>query len=256
MNKYEKNATLHTKNKENTFEKKYGINLEITKRFLDIDNEETLLKKLAESITQKTKRLGVGKNAEVFAIDYNHDELSELCVKKVSENPEIKINSIFEEAEFQAKAHDAGVRTPRYVMAIKDTDSRQEYILMERIKGVSLGDARDPYCELVMPDAYEHKVFFNNLKVMLDKMHDARIHHRDLHAGNVMVTEEGDPVIIDFGAACMSHYSDNDHPDIYRVQGQVLVNKEKGLYQFTENVHQTDRKKLELLEIEMREYFG
>ncbi|MCD8494779.1 MAG: phosphotransferase [Candidatus Pacebacteria bacterium] len=234
-----------------TQESHIGINLEITKRFLDIDNEQDLIDRVEASIEafkngSQDVKLGSGYNAEVFSIQSEDGKFSELCVKKIKKNPEVIINDIEEEAEFQSKVAAAGVRTPLYVMAVRDKQTLQRYIIMEHIKGVSLAKGN------ILPDTFEHKKFFTELRGMVKRMHEAKIHHRDLHEGNIMVTEQGDPVIIDFGAATYDYGFGGDEDLIYRADGRRF-NHATGMYiSFYQEKLPRDMGKLDFLEKEMR----
>lgn len=223
----------------------YGFNLEITQRFLGIDNEESLIRCAEESIrgAKKTK-LGSGFNAEVFAINDAEGKFSELCVKKIKKNPDVIINDIEDEAKLQAKAALAGVRTPRYVMALRDTVTKEKYIIMERIEGISLAEGNE------MPQNFEYKKFFQELRSMLDRMHEARIHHRDLHGGNIMINQEGEPVIIDFGSACIAYGDDLDA--IYRADGAKFNQDTRTYVSFQQEKLPRDIGKLEFLEQRLR----
>ena len=51
------------------------------------------------------------------------------------------------------------------------------------------------------PTLHEVVVLFLKLFDALEHMHARGVFHRDLSLRNIMVTKEGEPVIIDFGAA-------------------------------------------------------
>jgi tRNA A-37 threonylcarbamoyl transferase component Bud32 len=199
----------------------------------------------------KKVKIGTGKNAEVFVVD-EEEFLKKLCVKKVKKFPEVKINPIDIEFDFQDAVNELGIKTPRNVIMVRNKNTKEEYIIMERIMGVSLGDALDPLSTQVLPNAYVHEVFFQKLKNMIEKMHENRIYHRDLHRGNVMCDENGNPVIIDFGAAT---YGYGDLGDIYKAQGFRLVDASKGEYVFGESMLPDDLNQVKNLEALMRKFF-
>jgi len=234
---------------ENYIEPQESIrtDLKVTERFLDIKDEDSLLKKLSETIKKKENKIGFGKNAEVFAIEHKGD-FSELCVKKINKFPEIKYNDARMEAEIQMKADKLGVRSPRYVMALRDETTRQDYIVMELIKGVSLEEALMRGSGKTFPKDYDHKKFFDELGAMVDKLHENNIHHRDLHSGNVMINEENKPVILDYGIATYSHgMGGADEKEIYRDEGRKLIDAKKGLYQTVQLVLPQDKLKVQQL---------
>jgi serine/threonine protein kinase len=71
------------------------------------------------------------------------------------------------------------------------------YIVLEFVDGYTL--AR--WVERTNPTPYEIVVLFLKLFDALEHMHARGVLHRDLSLRNIMVTKEGEPVIIDFGAA-------------------------------------------------------
>ncbi len=226
-----------------------GRHFEVIKRFLEQKNEDAILECL-ETMDKKKKSISVGKNAEVFAVE-DEPMFENLCVKKVAKLPKVKINGIESEFEFQEEVNNIGIRTPRNIMVVRNTDTREEFIIMERIKGHSIGDITDLRSNIFVKDTYNHEAFFKELKEMVDKMHERRIYHRDLHSGNVMIGDDGHPVIIDFGAAT---YGYGDDADIYLGSGFVLESEKTGNYLYGSSMLPNDNKQVELLEIQMRRF--
>ncbi len=71
------------------------------------------------------------------------------------------------------------------------------YIVLDFVDGYTL--AR--WVEQTHPTPHEVVVLFRKLFEALEYMHGRDVFHRDLSLRNIMVTNEGEPVIIDFGAA-------------------------------------------------------
>ncbi|HYH94978.1 serine/threonine-protein kinase [Hyalangium sp.] len=71
------------------------------------------------------------------------------------------------------------------------------YIVLEFVDGYTL--AR--WVERTNPTPHEVVVLFLKLFDALEYMHAKNVFHRDLSLRNIMVTKDGEPVIIDFGAA-------------------------------------------------------
>jgi serine/threonine protein kinase len=155
-----------------------GKHFEVVKRFLEQKNEDAILECL-ETMDKKKKSIGVGKNAEVFAVE-DEPMFENLCVKKVAKLPKVKINGIESEFEFQEEVNNLGIRTPRNIMVVRNTDTREEFIIMERIKGHSIGDITDLRSNIFVKDTYNHEAFFQELKEMVNKMHERRIYHRSI----------------------------------------------------------------------------
>jgi serine/threonine protein kinase len=78
-----------------------------------------------------------------------------------------------------------------------DTLSGFHYIVLDFVDGYTL--AR--WVERTNPTPHEVVVLFLKLFEALEHMHGKNVFHRDLSLRNIMVTKDGEPVIIDFGAA-------------------------------------------------------
>jgi serine/threonine kinase PknH len=71
------------------------------------------------------------------------------------------------------------------------------YIVLDFVDGYTL--AR--WVERTHPTPHEVVVLFAKLFEALEHMHAKNVFHRDLSLRNIMITKDGEPVIIDFGAA-------------------------------------------------------
>jgi serine/threonine protein kinase len=71
------------------------------------------------------------------------------------------------------------------------------YIILDLVEGYTLGE----WVRRTYPTVHEVVVVFLKLFDALEHMHGRNVFHRDLSLRNIMVTKEGEPVIIDFGAA-------------------------------------------------------
>ncbi|WP_224366365.1 serine/threonine protein kinase [Hyalangium versicolor] len=71
------------------------------------------------------------------------------------------------------------------------------YIVLDFVDGYTLGE----WVRRTYPTVHEVVVLFRKLFDGLEHMHARGVFHRDLSLRNIMVTKEGEPVIIDFGAA-------------------------------------------------------
>jgi len=71
------------------------------------------------------------------------------------------------------------------------------YIVLDFVDGYTLGE----WVRRTYPTVHEVVVLFLKLFDALEHMHARGVFHRDLSLRNIMVTKEGEPVIIDFGAA-------------------------------------------------------
>jgi tRNA A-37 threonylcarbamoyl transferase component Bud32 len=182
-----------------------GKKFEVIKKFIeDIDPEELLA--CVQSLEKRSEQIGWGKNADILAVGDKNYRM--LCAKKLKPKPYLIDNRPEEEFKYQEMVRELGVRTPFSIAMIRNIETKEEYIIMERIMGVSVGDVVKNNAPI--PEAYNHELFFEKLERDLKKMHEDGIYHRDLHVGNVMIDENGNPVIIDFGSATIAFSGDED----------------------------------------------
>lgn len=184
-----------------------GKNFEVIKKFIE-DADPKELASCIKSLESRAEQIGWGKNADIFAV--GDKAYRKLCAKKIKEKPFLLDNRPEEEFEYQQKVRALGVKTPASIAIVRNIDTGEQYIIMERIMGVSIGDIVSDSVNAPIPEKYSHDDFFEKLKKDLKKMHDDGIYHRDLHMGNVMIDENGDPVIIDFGSATIAFSGDED----------------------------------------------
>ena len=180
--------------------------IEIYKESLEEKRKEKIISALIESIKENAVFLGRGRSADVYSYE---DE--DYCIKEiVRDKIEFATNDIHEEIRIQKQAIELGIRSPDVLLSVETTDKRK-FIVMEKIRGYSLKDIFDSgKKEANFPPDFDVEKFFSELEKMLQKMHNERMHHRDLHAGNVMVElETGMPVIIDYGFT-MYAYGEED----------------------------------------------
>lgn len=160
--------------------------------------------------------IGEGGNAEILGIA--EGPFSKVCLKRVRETPQILCNSIDQENEIQGKARRAGVRTPLALISF-ETEDGKKYFIMEKIIGSNLEEILvDPS---KLPDTFSAQTFNTDLDKQIATLHAAGIYHRDLHTRNVMVNEEGLPVIIDFGTATEGTGSDLTYQEYTNVYNPV-----------------------------------
>jgi len=91
------------------------------------------------------------------------------------------------------------VRHPAVAQVLDaETDSAEAFVVTELVEGVDLGSyvaTRGPLRPAELAELAE------NLRVALCTVHAAGVLHRDLSPGNVMITGDGSPVLIDFSIA-------------------------------------------------------
>ncbi len=184
---------------------KIGEHFEVVAKFIESTDPKDLLACI-QSLESRAEQIGWGKNADILAV--GDRQYKKLCAKKMKEKPLILDNRPEEEFKYQQRIRALGIRTPASVAMIRNTETDETYIIMERINGPSIGDITNDHVPI--PEKYNHEKFFEKLKQNLKKMHEEGIYHRDLHTGNVMVDEDGEPVIIDYGSTTDGFAGDED----------------------------------------------
>lgn len=178
----------------------------------------------AEQIFTKENKVGFGKTADVFLYP---EEDRRICFKHIH-NMLQGNNDIDVEMAFQNELQDIdskvvvpkGYATIVSPMKVKTKPDGRKYmskdyvVVMEYINGCTLEEAlNNPD---LIPEGTDGKEFFDELRSFLDKMHERRIYHRDLHAKNVMLNFDTKlPAVIDFGRSTKSYMTTEDENEIY-----------------------------------------
>jgi len=80
--------------------------------------------------------------------------------------------------------------------------------MMEKIDGVSIREVIMGTKDL--PVSFDMDSFSQKIRSFVTKMNAAGIYHRDLSAANIMVDQDGEPWVIDFGRSKKSYPEDED----------------------------------------------
>ena len=188
--------------------------VQIFERPADMDQvDESFLQELFDKVERERNEelhLGEGKSAVVWYTE-NPQTHNLICVKELRSS-DASVNSFQKELALQDVAYKQGVEVPAPYFYI--SNGEHEYIFMERFIGLSVKDmlARGQYLD---DEAFDR--FYRSLGQQLLKLHrQAKVFHRDLHTGNVMVMEDGTAAIIDFGDAIEDVGQFDSPNDIYR----------------------------------------
>ncbi|MFH0853485.1 MAG: lipopolysaccharide kinase InaA family protein [bacterium] len=191
--------------------------------------EKYWAEQLAELLEQEykdRKGLGTGKSGEVWIGQAPFFERVS-CVKTIHD-PAASVNSLKREYELHQKFLDAGVRAPELIGYIeaKSPEGNIGIMAMEAIPG---GQTFEQWIKgLEARGETIPKSLFDqikaDLKQQINKAHDANLYHRDLNWRNVMIDENYQIYIIDFGDATQALGGEEER-DIYRTDiardGQV-----------------------------------
>ena len=221
--------------------------LKILKRFLE-NKKTNELANCIEELSGKAEVIGVGGNAEILAMPKGLFE--GVCLKRLKDLTAFQNNDFNNEFEIQVKANSADVVTPLSMLLVQDIKTKKKFIIMERVRGFSLEDV----CKRrkTLPPGFNMEDFFSKLKKQIDNLHKAGVYHRDLRPGNVMVNEQLDPVIIDFGASAVVT-SGEGGMSVYE-DVVSMYNEEKGQYQMAHGYFKDDYEAVDDLRSQIKQF--
>ncbi len=81
------------------------------------------------------------------------------------------------------------------------TDENVPFLIVEYIDGSHI----DKYCDDNLMTVNQRLVLFQKICLAVDAVHRSLIVHRDIKAGNIMVNNQGEPKLLDFGLAKLSN---------------------------------------------------
>ncbi|MFT7645187.1 MAG: serine/threonine protein kinase [Candidatus Paceibacteria bacterium] len=195
------------------------------------------LKEKVDSVIAEQEMIGEGQDGYVLIAKSEVQEgFSEVCykvAKRSKVNPRSK-NSLSEEVkihddvyELNNELGDSCIGVPALLYSAKL--DRIEFIAMERLPAKSMQDISDG--DGVVPDWIDVEVFCRDLKKLIDKMHSKGLYHRDLHLGNIMVSQYSEPpedgksgYMIDFGLS--AYVEEGEDPYSKKVKERNLVTDE------------------------------
>lgn len=189
-----------------------------------LDVDVYALKLNVDSILKNQIEIGRGQDAFVV-IDKNEVRAfpPEICYKfaltqvtpegRNSASGEAELQGVFYEAAQELVDSKIGVPIPFYVLEMPS----QKMIAMEKLAAASIKDIL--LGKAVLPENFDIDAFTEELKKFVEHMHSKGLYHRDLHEGNIMITqkrelEEGDKwgYVIDFGRS--GHSEEGE--DVYK----------------------------------------
>lgn len=223
------------------------FNIKSIERLIDSKESNNIVECLLKIKLEATP-LNEGGNAFIFIP--LEKSLQNACIKKTKEKPQIKYNDINEEHMIQRKLKERGLRTPLTLVSFKTEEG--EYFVMERIKGYSVREIiNNP---TLIPEIFNYETFCKSLDEQTDIMHNTGkmengIYHRDLHEGNVMIDEEGLPVIIDFGTAVEGTGSDNTYSE-----SVSMYNPKKERYEFVNGYFKDDIEMSKIIKASLKRF--
>lgn len=180
------------------------------------ENFRNIIFETIKTIEDCEYKIGEGRTAKV-CISEKDDKV---CVKIVYNK--ISKNRSGVELKIMDKLCAGGILVPKPICSV-ETD-KCDYLFMEKIEGFSLKDLLDLDLYINIPGQFNFKEFFSKLKITVNRMNDLYIYHRDLHSGNIMISSNGEPIIIDMGDAVQGELLAGSDP--YRetnAKGEIII---------------------------------
>jgi serine/threonine protein kinase len=174
-----------------------------------LQNQTSVIEGLVDDVS---RRLGEGQTARVCFLGARDN----FCLKVLKTDEELKLVRSFiplkDEMNFLYELHgiDKNVSVPKSYFTASTGEGGYKVMMMERMMAYTVKDILEG--RGTVPEGFNMDNFFSDLMGFVEKMHDAGIHHRDLHEGNIMVhMETGKPCVIDFGGA-VRVFGEGDDP--------------------------------------------
>jgi serine/threonine protein kinase len=122
----------------------------------------------------------------------------------------------------------AGLQHP-HIVRVYDylPGNRTGYMMMEYIEGEALRDVLDRHPSKVLPNEAEFRRIFGPILDAIRYVHSNNLIHRDISPENIMITKDGRPVLIDFGA--LRRQLDNTRVSTLMVAREKYAPPEQGL---------------------------
>ncbi len=148
-------------------------------------------------VYQLVRRVGQGGMAAVFLAERNDGEFrQQVAIKLVS--PGSDTDEVLSRFRTERQTL-AGLDHPNIVKLLDggSTPEGLPYLVMDYVEGSAI----DRYCDNHKLSVEERLRLFARVCEAVEYAHEKRIVHRDLKPGNILVTAEGVPKLLDFGIA-------------------------------------------------------
>ncbi len=186
------------------------------------------LKCIDNLFLDKDDIIGRGLYATVFKISHNIAvKISDLS--KYGNNDKYCEDDLYfcikKELQLSKKAGDLGIGPKIYNHYICKVSKNEFYLIiyMEHINGPTLKKWLENFNDTDL-FLLQKKQIFKKIKQKLDLMHKNHIYHKDLHSGNILVTEKNgilDVIIIDYNRAL----NDYDLEKVNKMKDNLMIEK-------------------------------
>jgi serine/threonine protein kinase len=161
-----------------------------------------VLEDIRKILKLRAVSIGFGKTAEVYERRFKDGSTSDYCIKVIynTKEPEYAqhndIKTEFSHLDKLTKLEVDGVRISKPYAYIQNKGAH--ILVMEKFNAITLASIFEGINKI--PEGFNPEIFFAKLERFVQKMHALHFHHRDLHAGNIMIDRQTlMPLVIDLG---------------------------------------------------------
>jgi len=191
--------------------------------FKRLNPETESIAKHIESIKENAFEVGKGENASVVG----YGEELEACYKFAKPlkegkwrnllREEARLHNKFFEKSQSLSEHNIGVPEPHYFLSY----GNDEVLAMELLNAKSIEDILGG--DGFVPEWLDIDQFFEDVENFLDLMHSSGLYHRDMHGGNILISQEDvlndkkkSGYIIDFGSSKENIIGEDPYVTVWR----------------------------------------
>ena len=166
-----------------------------------------------------TDRVGEGGMGTVFLAVRSDEQYKQTVAVKIMGSQLLNESAV---SRFRAERQIlANLNHPNIATLIDGgaTDSDLPYLVMEFVGGEPL----DRYCDLKKLNIEERLELFQKVCLAVDYANRNLVVHRDLKPSNILVTNDGEPKILDFGIAKLLETDDDEFADVTKTGARPLT---------------------------------
>ncbi|MFK7887496.1 MAG: tetratricopeptide repeat protein [Gammaproteobacteria bacterium] len=168
------------------------------------------------------ERIAAGGMGAVFLAERNDDQYQQRAAVKIMTAQLLADDAL---SRFRAERQILASLNHRFIAKLLDggsTDTRLPYLVMEYVEGLPI----DQHCDTQQLDLNARLKLFTRVCEAVDFAHRNLIVHRDLKPSNILVREDGEPRLLDFGIAKLIDGAQTDGTMVVTRQGMRVMTPE------------------------------
>jgi serine/threonine-protein kinase len=169
-----------------------------------------------------TERIAAGGMGAVFMAQRNDEQYRQRAAIKIMTAQLLADDAL---ARFRAERQILASLNHRYIAKLLDggsTEARLPYLVMEYVEGLPI----DRHCDTHALNLKSRLRLFVRVCEAVDYAHRNLVVHRDLKPSNILVRDDGEPRLLDFGIAKLMDGADTDNTMVVTRQGMRVMTPE------------------------------